>query len=107
MITYTITQKQIDALAALVQERAQYIAELIAKGVAANAQHNRVANVTLAIKVKRNEDDPRLIEIEAQEKIKSPKSKYSDLTSWDEPSTIVVYKTSEIEGQLTIEDAAG
>ena len=107
MSTYSLTTRQVDELAKLIANRSQYIAELIAKGVVANAQHNRVANVTLAIKIKRNEDDPRLIEIEAQEKIKSPKSKYSDLTSWDEPATIIVYKTSEIEGQLTIEDAVG
>jgi predicted Ser/Thr protein kinase len=107
MSSYALTNRQVDELANQVANRAQYIAELIAKGVAANAQHNRVANVSLAVKIKRNDYDPRLIEIEVQEKIKSPKSKFSDLTSWDEPATIIVYKTSEIEGQLTIEDAVG
>lgn len=107
MSSYALTQEQTDILAKLIADRAPYIAELISKGVTANAMHTRGANVTLAIKIARNKDDPRLIEIEAQEKIKAPKSKYSDLTSWDEASVIIVYRTNEIQGQQTIQDTAG
>jgi hypothetical protein len=103
MSSYVISERQVEELSRLIASRATYIADLISKAVAANAQHNRGATVTLAIKAKRNEDDPRLIEIEAQEKLKMPKSKFSDITSWDEPSTIIVYKTTEIDGQMTIE----
>ncbi len=90
---------QIAELAELIRDRAGDLAELIAKGVTATAMHTRPSVVNLILKIARNPDEPRLIEVLAQEKLKSPKSKFSDMTSWDEVDSIAVFRTDEDPSQ--------
>lgn len=94
-----LDNSQHSALCQMLNERATEIADLIAQGILATATHNRPSTINLVIKIGRNADDPLLIEVCSQRKIKAPKSKHSDLTSWDEVETLAGYRTDEEPGQ--------
>jgi hypothetical protein len=103
-MSYQLKPHQVNDLAHLITQRSSAIAEIIAHVVHANASHARAGSVNLCIKVCRNEDDPRLIEVWCQEKWKAPKSKFSDLSEWDEAEMIITFKTSEDPGQQKISE---
>ncbi len=105
-MSYQLQPQQVNDLAHLLTQRADHIAALIARAITANSQYIRPAAVTLNIKVCRNADDPRLIEVWAQEKTKAPKSKFSDITEWDESEMIQAFRIDEVPGQMRLDDAA-
>lgn len=105
-MSYQLQFNQVDDMARLIKQRADHIAALISRAITANSQHARPAAVTLNIKIARNADDPRLIEVWAQEKTKAPKSKFSDITEWDESEMIQAFRIDEVPGQLRIADEA-
>jgi hypothetical protein len=105
-MSYQLQPQQVNDLAHLLTQRADHIAALIARAITANSQYIRPAAVTLNIKVCRNADDPRLIEVWAQEKTKAPKSKFSDITEWDESEMIQAFRIDEVPGQLRLDRAS-
>jgi len=105
-MSYQLKSQQVNDLAHLIQQRSDHIARLIARAITANSQYIRPAAVTLNIKVCRNADDPRLVEVWAQEKTKAPKSKFSDITEWDESEMIQAFRLDEVPGQQRLDAAA-
>ncbi len=98
-----LTTKQKTDLHALLLEQIEGITELTGRAVLANAEHQRSATVNLIVKIARNADDPSLIEVNVQEKIKAPKARTSDLTQWSEPTLIMSFSLREEQGQQKLE----
>ena len=86
----------------LIRERLEAFVGKIASGVAQTTALSRPSAINLIAKVQRNADDPRLIEVLLQKKIKHPKAKFSDATAWDEVETLISYNVEEVPGQLKI-----
>ena len=102
MSNYNLNEDQMVELQKMIRDRAPVIADLIGRAVTATAMHTRPSVVTVAIKIARNPDEPRLVEVAVQEKIKNPKSKFSDVTSWDETEIIVGYRVDVDQGQQSL-----
>lgn len=97
-----LTAQQLHGLSGTINERADNLAELISKCITATTEHSRPSAVNLVVKIARNKEDPHLIEVIMQHKIKSPKTKFSDLTAWDEAETVRAFRTDEEAGQQII-----
>ncbi len=104
-MSYEITIQQESDIARCVREMSEHIAKLCAGAIAANAAHGRPSTVSLNIKIGRNKDDPFQIELTAQNKVKQADSGHSDVTSWDEPTLLQVYRMTEVPGQQRIPEA--
>lgn len=99
MSSYTLTQQQEDKVAELLRAHSTTLAEKIARCVKETAMHDRASQVSLVLKVGFDPDDPKLLNLTVQEKIKHPKSKTSDLVSWDDADVELAWKTNEHPGQ--------
>lgn len=99
-----VSQKQEAEIAKTIREQSDHIAALIVRGIEANATLVRAATVTLAVKVARQNENPAMIEVTSQRKIKVPKTKYSDLTSWEDVELLMSIDTGEDPQQTRLDD---
>lgn len=99
-----ISPKQRQELTEHIGNQVEGVVGRVVEAIVANANHVRPANVNLIVKIARNADDPSLIEVNVQQKIKAPKSKMSDITTWNEPEIAMAFRIGEEPGQQKLSD---
>lgn len=99
-----VSQKQEAEIAKAIREQADALAALIVRAIEANATLVRAAAVTLAVKIARGQENPAVIEVTSQRKLKLPKTKYSDLTSWEDVELMISIDTGEDPVQQKLDD---
>lgn len=105
MSSYELHPTQERQVAELITTHSTTLAEKIARAVKDTAQHGRGSVVTISLKVAWDKDKSHLITVEVQEKIKHPKSQFTDQTSWTEPAIETAFDTSQEHGQQRVPGA--
>jgi hypothetical protein len=91
-----------DALIALIKERVEDYADAIIRGLEATATHGRGSTASLAVKIAHDQDTPHSIRVDVQQKLKHPRNKNADLTTWTDPDLLTAYDENEAPGQQRI-----
>ena len=102
MTSYVLTPAQEIEVSQLIGLHNTTLSEKVARAVKETAQHGRGSTINLVIKVSHDKETPDLINMEVMEKIKSPRSQFSDQTSWTESQVEHAWKTTEAQGQQRI-----
>ena len=97
-----LTPTQLDAITVAVDDQVTSLSAVIATAIEANARLHRQATCSLSITVKREKDNPDVIEVHAQVKSTVPKSDHADHKSWSDTEMVFRVNCTVAAGQQEI-----